>query len=146
MKKLSSFFRNCVRECPFRFRCTIMAMSALLALMIILSLHTGCASTQAGLSREQGLYRVSTNIVTGVQQYVPYLPAPVSDTSKCLTVLTIRHAPNTKGQAEVPTSSSCTHACGAIYFASEWQSFDGSGLTGGLQILPGRSGWSQFLI
>ena len=49
MKKLTSFLRSCVRECPFRFRCIIMAMSALLALMIILSLHTGCATTQAGM-------------------------------------------------------------------------------------------------
>ena len=35
MKHITSFLRNCVRECPFRFRCTIMAMSVLLAAILV---------------------------------------------------------------------------------------------------------------
>jgi len=55
-----------------------MAMSILLGLMFLALLHMGCASTPAGFSREQGIYRASTNIVSGVQSLVPFMPAPVA--------------------------------------------------------------------
>ena len=55
-----------------------MAISAFLGLLFIAALHCGCATTRAGLTREQGIYTVSTNIVSGVQSFVPFLPAPVA--------------------------------------------------------------------
>ena len=82
--KIKTFLSGCIRDCPFRVRCAIMAMSVLLAAMVLCTIHTGCASTQAGLSREQGIYRVSTNVVSGVQQIVPYLPAPVATPAEIL--------------------------------------------------------------
>ena len=78
MNKITTFVSACFRECPFRHRCAIMAMSALLGLMFIVALHTGCASTSAGLNREQGIYRASTNVISGVQSLVPFMPAPVA--------------------------------------------------------------------
>jgi len=67
LHKLKTFVSGCVRDCPFRMRCAIMAMSILLATMALCTLHTGCASTQQGISREQGIYRVSTNALGRVQ-------------------------------------------------------------------------------
>ena len=70
MKLFTSFLRGCVRDCPFRFRCFIMAMSVLLAAMAIASLHTGCATSPSGLSRQQDIYRVSTNALGQVKQSI----------------------------------------------------------------------------
>jgi hypothetical protein len=73
-----AFLRNCWRECPFQQRCGILIMSALLNVMFVFLLLQGCAHTPQGLSREQGIYRVSTNLVGHVQTLIPYLPAPVA--------------------------------------------------------------------
>ena len=53
-----------------------MAASVLLGLLFIVALHCGYATTPAGFTREQGIYTVSTNIVSGVQSFVQR-PAPV---------------------------------------------------------------------
>jgi len=47
-------------------------------------LHCGCASTPAGLNREQGIYRVSTNLVSGLQSIVSFVPAPVATSVEVL--------------------------------------------------------------
>ena len=54
----------------------IIALQVLLFLAVAAAV-TGCASTPAGLQRERSIYGVATNMVADVQQFVPYLPAPV---------------------------------------------------------------------
>jgi hypothetical protein len=58
--------------------------AALLALLVLLMvalviLAGGCASSPAGLAREEAIYGWATNTVGQARQIVPYLPAPASN-------------------------------------------------------------------
>jgi hypothetical protein len=48
---------------------------------------SGCATTKAGLSREQQIYRAGTNIVAQVDKVVPYMPVPVSSAAEIALAL-----------------------------------------------------------
>ena len=53
-------------------------LCALGAALAMLTLPTGCASTSAGLAREQAVYRAGTNVVAQAESLLPFVPAPVA--------------------------------------------------------------------
>ncbi len=55
----------------------MLVMSGLLNFGLALLLLQGCATTPKGISREQQVYNVATNVVGSLQQAAPFLPAPV---------------------------------------------------------------------
>lgn len=48
---------------------------------------TGCASTPKGVAREQQLYLVSSNAVSGLSALAPYAPAPVGTLLEGITAV-----------------------------------------------------------
>ncbi len=49
---------------------------AVLIIITVFCLSTGCAHTRAGLAREQAAYTAGTNFIAGVQPVVRYAPPP----------------------------------------------------------------------
>ena len=77
IRRATRFVRNCWTECPKHEKCTMLLLSGLANLGLALLLMQGCASTPKGISREEKIYNVATNVVGSLQQAVPFLPAPV---------------------------------------------------------------------
>ena len=62
---------------PFRLPNIILIACLLSAVVTAGTLAlSGCARTEAGLSREAALYHLATNTVAGAHQVTPYLPPP----------------------------------------------------------------------
>ena len=85
-----TFLHHCWTECPKKERCAILLSSAFLNLLLLTALIQGCASTEAGLQREQHIYDVSTNAVAHLQAIAHALPAPVATPME--TILAIASA------------------------------------------------------
>ena len=78
MKTLVSLPSRCEIDLPPRYtRNILLAAAAALLLAAAISL-TSCASTSAGLHREQVIYSAGTNAVSQLQTLVPYVPAPLN--------------------------------------------------------------------
>ena len=59
---------------------TLMVLLVLLVgTLVLVILAVGCASSPAGLAREEAIYGWATNTVSQARQIVPYLPAPASN-------------------------------------------------------------------
>jgi hypothetical protein len=74
----ANFAVKCYRTLPRPFRLSLCAMLLFLVVAGALTSHTGCATTPAGLDREQALYRAGTNVVAQAQSILPFVPAPVA--------------------------------------------------------------------
>ena len=57
--------------------CAAIAAPLIVCVFLSLPLLQGCATTPAGIAREEQAYNVATNVAAGVQAITPYLPAPV---------------------------------------------------------------------
>ena len=71
------FICRCYRALPVGNRLAILACSVYLLALLGMAALCGCARTEGGLAREQGMYQAGTNFVGGLQGVMPYLPAPV---------------------------------------------------------------------
>ena len=58
-----TFLHHCWTECPKKERCAILLSSAFLNLLLLTALIQGCASTEAGLQREQHIYGCTAQFV-----------------------------------------------------------------------------------
>jgi hypothetical protein len=76
MKTALQSLCRCVKATDWRARLSIAACAACLLSLVVFLPLSGCASTPAGLDREQALYQAGTNVVTTIHEIVPYLPAP----------------------------------------------------------------------
>ena len=80
MKRITQFLCRCANASDRTTLVSIGLCVAYLLLMaaalLLLDLGTGCATTPAGLNREQALYQAGTNVVATIREVVPYLPAP----------------------------------------------------------------------
>jgi len=76
MKKVLHTLSVCLRAMGKRKLVGLAACAAGLAVAASVVLVSGCASTPAGLNREQALYQAGTNVVATIREVVPYLPGP----------------------------------------------------------------------
>jgi hypothetical protein len=77
LKAVSRFLKHCLSDCPKSLKCGTLFASALLNLLLLSALLSGCATTKKGITEEQKVYSVATNVVAKVQAITPYLPAPI---------------------------------------------------------------------
>lgn len=77
MQKIYHSLARCYHDTSRDTRRAIAACLAYLLVVVITLFLISCASTPAGLHREQVIYSAGTNLVGYVQQLVPYTPAPV---------------------------------------------------------------------
>jgi hypothetical protein len=72
----------------YRHKLVIAGMSAFIAAVLAGSLPLcGCAHTEKGLAREQSLYVLSTNALTGLKELTPYVPSPANSILQSLTAI-----------------------------------------------------------
>ena len=88
MRRIFSDLKQASRDTPPAIRTVTLIGLVFVILMFALCLTQGCASTPAGLSREQGLYRAATNTVASLTQFVPYVPAPLNSAAEVLLAAT----------------------------------------------------------
>ena len=83
----SSNFRNALGG-PFpRLWAIIGACAFILLATAGLRVLTSCATTPAGIAREEQLYRVTTNAVGGIASIAPYTAPPVSTLLEGITAV-----------------------------------------------------------
>ena len=78
LRHASTFARACYGDTLPATRHSLAASAIFLACIGLVSLSPSCATTPQGISREQVLYRVSTNAVGTITQILPFVPAPVA--------------------------------------------------------------------
>ena len=89
MKTSSVSLSSIWRETPRRLRVQIVLIGFVASLLALVCLASGCATTAAGLAREERIYGIATNVVAHAQQIAPALPAPINTvTEAVLAVLT----------------------------------------------------------
>ena len=87
MKTSLRFLYRCVKATDRRTLLCIVACAAYLLVLTLFVMLCGCASTPAGLNREQALYRAGTNVVATLHEVVPYLPPPVGGAAEGVLAL-----------------------------------------------------------
>jgi hypothetical protein len=87
MKNIVNFSKNVWRATSPRHWAATGTCALLVALMAGTLAIGGCATTEPGLTREQALYRVGTNVVASLDKAVPYLPVPVSSAAEVFLAL-----------------------------------------------------------
>jgi hypothetical protein len=77
--------KNKCLNCPIRPKRDTQTPLLLLTILIAIGIAAafaciggGCASTPQGLTTEQHIYKDATNAVSAIQQFLPYVPAPIA--------------------------------------------------------------------
>ena len=76
MRKLLSNVSGFWTESPRRLRVAVIFMACLSLGLLWLCMLPGCATTSAGIAREQAVYSTATNVVAKLTAAAPAIPAP----------------------------------------------------------------------
>ena len=76
MKTSSQFPSSFSRQTPRGIRVQILLIAFVACLLALACLASGCATTTAGLAREEPIYGIATNVVAHAQQIAPSLLTP----------------------------------------------------------------------
>ena len=89
MKTSSQFPSSFWRATPRAIRVQIVLIGFVAFCLALVCFASGCATTDAGLAREEPIYGIATNVVAHAQQIAPSFPTPFNIGSEgILAVLT----------------------------------------------------------